>query len=496
MVPARPPRQARQRVARLLRLERHHRSVPRRADHLQGLRGFELDLGPGRRRVLLAPLLLAPAGPQLRQPEGPRGDLPDDGLLARDGRRRPAPRRDPVPVRARGHELREPARDARIPARPAPPHRWPLRGPHAAGRGQPVAGGLGRLFRRRRRVPDGVPLPGHAAHVHGHPDGGSLPDHRHPRADAADPRDRPVGRVPAQPRRADARDGDRRGARLHVPGLCQRRAGSDQPRHPAPARAAAGQRSAPDRAPERAAVLTAGHAGHLLRRRDRDGRQRLPGRSERRPDADAVERRSERGLQRGQSPTAVPARDRRSRVPLRGDQRRCPAGQPALAAVVDEAAHRAAQAPPRVRARHDRVHPAREPPHPRLRPALRRRDDPRDRQSLALRPVCGAGPVGVRGPGAGGAVRPGRVPDHRPLALLPQPGPARVHLVQPPVADGTRARNAGGAGGPAWAVVRGRHRRPRIGPPWRAPGRAAGRLAARSALVPGQGSPDPIGRAG
>ncbi len=45
------------------------------------------------------------------------------------------------------------------------------------------------------------------------------PDHRHPRADAADPGDVPVGDLPAQPRRADAGDGDRRGARLHVPRL-------------------------------------------------------------------------------------------------------------------------------------------------------------------------------------------------------------------------------------------------------------------------------------
>jgi maltose alpha-D-glucosyltransferase / alpha-amylase len=36
-------------------------------------------------------------------------------------------------------------------------------------------------------------------------------------ADPGDPRRLPVGAVPAQPRRAHARDGHRRGARLHVP---------------------------------------------------------------------------------------------------------------------------------------------------------------------------------------------------------------------------------------------------------------------------------------
>ena len=102
--------------------------------------------------------------------------------------------------------------------------------------------------------------------------------------------------VPAQPRRADARDGDRRGARLHVPRLRRRPAGAHQPRHPPPARAAARQRPAPDRADERAAVLAARHAGPLLRRRDRHGRQRLPRRPQRRAHADAVERRPQRRL--------------------------------------------------------------------------------------------------------------------------------------------------------------------------------------------------------
>ena len=50
------------------------------------------------------------------------------------------------------------------------------------------------------------------------------------------------------------------------------------------------------------------------------------------------------GFSRGQSAAAVPAGDHRSRVPLRSGQRRGAAGQSAVAAVVDEAAHRAAQA--------------------------------------------------------------------------------------------------------------------------------------------------------
>ena len=50
--------------ARLVHLERHPREVPRGADHFQGLRDVQLDLGPGGAGVLLAPLLLAPAGPE------------------------------------------------------------------------------------------------------------------------------------------------------------------------------------------------------------------------------------------------------------------------------------------------------------------------------------------------------------------------------------------------------------------------------------------------
>ena len=69
--------------ARLLRLERHARALPRGADHLQGLRAVELDLGSGREGVLLAPLLRPSAGPQLREPGGARGDARRRRLLVR-----------------------------------------------------------------------------------------------------------------------------------------------------------------------------------------------------------------------------------------------------------------------------------------------------------------------------------------------------------------------------------------------------------------------------
>ena len=269
-----------------------------RADHLQGLRDLELGLGPGRERVLLASLLLAPARPELRQPGGARGAVqgrstsgsrwastacgwtPCPYLYEREGTNcENLPETHAFLKKLRAHI------DAQ------------LRGPHAAGRGEPVAGGRRRLLRRRRRMPHGVPLPADAAAVHGDAawrtaSRSSTSSQQTP----AIPDDVPVGDVPAQPRRADAGDGDRRRARLHVPRLRARPAGAHQPRHPPPPGAAARQRPPPHRADERAAVLAARHAGHLLRRRDRHGRQHLPRRPQRRAHADAVERRPQRRL--------------------------------------------------------------------------------------------------------------------------------------------------------------------------------------------------------
>ena len=80
--------------ARLVRVVGHRRPLQGRADHLHRHRDVQLDLGPGRRRLLLAPVLLPPAGPQLRQPRGPGGDARGPALLARPrARRLPARRR-------------------------------------------------------------------------------------------------------------------------------------------------------------------------------------------------------------------------------------------------------------------------------------------------------------------------------------------------------------------------------------------------------------------
>ncbi len=129
------------RASRLLRVVRHRHEVRRHAHHLHRHRAVQLDLGPGRRPVLLAPLLFAPAGPELRQSGGAARGAPGDALLAGHGRRRPAPGRGALPGRTRRHQQREPARDARGAQAHPRRDRRRLPQPHAAGRGQPVARG-------------------------------------------------------------------------------------------------------------------------------------------------------------------------------------------------------------------------------------------------------------------------------------------------------------------------------------------------------------------
>ena len=71
----------------------------------------------------------------------------------RPGRGRVPAGRGPVPVRGRGHQLREPARDARLPAPPASGHRRRVPGPHHAGRGEPVAARTSSSTSAPRRSP-------------------------------------------------------------------------------------------------------------------------------------------------------------------------------------------------------------------------------------------------------------------------------------------------------------------------------------------------------
>ena len=98
------------------------------------------------------------------------------------------------------------------------------------------------------------------------------------------------------------------------------------------------------------------------------------------------------GFSRANPQRLYPADHHRPRVPLRGDQRRGAAEQPALAALVDEAADRAAEALPGVRPRHARVPAPGEPQGAGVHPPLRGRDDPGGREPVALRAVRRARP--------------------------------------------------------------------------------------------------------
>ena len=285
------------RRARLVRLERHRPEISRHPHHLHRHREIELDLGPGGRRLLLAPLLLAPARPQLRQSARAVGDGAGDAPLARPRRRRVPARRHSLSVRARRHQQREPAGDARGHQAAARRARR-LRARHRCCSPRPTSG---------RRTCSAYFGDGDECHMAYH-----FPlmpriymaiaqEDRFPITDILRqtpdiPAELPVGDVPAQPRRADARNGDRRRARLSVVDLCGRSARPHQSRHPPPPRAADGQRPAQDRADELPAAVDAGHADHLLRRRDRHGRQHLSRRPQRRAHADAVDARPQRRL--------------------------------------------------------------------------------------------------------------------------------------------------------------------------------------------------------
>ena len=95
-------------LRRLLRVERRRPALRRRPHHLRRHRVVQLDLRPGARAVLLAPLLQPPARPQLREPRGPGGDARRPALLARPRHRRLPARRRALPLRGGGHQLREP----------------------------------------------------------------------------------------------------------------------------------------------------------------------------------------------------------------------------------------------------------------------------------------------------------------------------------------------------------------------------------------------------
>ena len=223
MVPARAPRASRAAASATSTSGATRRTrYTRRADHLQGLRDLELDLGPGRQAPTTgtASTRTSPTSTSTTR-RCSEAMFAVARLLARAWAST-ACGSTPCPTctSARARTARTCPRRTRSCSELRAHVDEQVRRPHAAGRGQPVAGGRRRLLRRRRRVPHGVPLPAHAAAVHGAAawrtaSRSSTSSTQTP----AIPETLPVGAVPAQPRRADARDGDRRGARLHVPRL-------------------------------------------------------------------------------------------------------------------------------------------------------------------------------------------------------------------------------------------------------------------------------------
>src|SRR5581483_2228363 len=433
------PRRPERPVRRLVRVGRGRHALERGADHLPRHGALELDLGPDSRAVLLASLLRAPARPELRQPRGAGADAERAALLARPRAGRLPARRRAVPLRARRDERREPAGDARVPEARARRGRRAVPGPGPARGSEPVARRRRRVLRRRRRVSHGVPLPGDAAHVHGDAAGGRAADGRDPRTDAGDPRRRAVGSLPAQPRRADARDGHRRRARLHVRGVREGPADEAQPRHPPPARAAARQRPRRDPAHARDPLLAAGLARPLLRRRDRDGGQHLPRRPRRRAHTHAVDGRPQRRLLAGGFPAALPAAADGSGLRLPGGERRGAAPPAELAPALAAPPDCPAQGSSGLRARNLRGATPGKPTD--LRPCAHLRG-----RHCAVRaqprPVGAGGrarPLALGRHDPGGDVRPNAVPADRGAVLSAHARPPRVLLV--PVAEGRSGMN-------------------------------------------------------
>ena len=107
------PHQPEGRLVRVARRRLANTATPGSSSSTREKSNWTFDAAAGP--VLLAPFLLPPARPQLRQPRGGRHMLDVCPLLAGHRAGRLPPRRRAVSVRAGRHQLREPARDPRVP---------------------------------------------------------------------------------------------------------------------------------------------------------------------------------------------------------------------------------------------------------------------------------------------------------------------------------------------------------------------------------------------
>ena len=395
-------------LRRLLRVERRPGALLRRADHLRGHRGVQLDVRPRAPAVLLAPVLQPPTGPELREPVRARGHEGRRQVLVADGHRRVPAGRGALPVRGGGHQLREPPPDPRLPGRAARHGRRGVPRADPARRGQPVARGRHRVLRHGRgaRVPHVLPLPGDAPDLLRDPRPEGRRDHRHPRRHPAGTGRRAVGHLPAQPRRAHPRDGVHRGTRGDVRLVRARPTDARQHRDPPPAGPAAGQLARGDRARARAAAVPARQPVPVLRRRDRDGRQHLAAGPRRGAHADAVDPGPQRRVLHHVRPRqALPPGGPVAGPHLHGGQRRVPAGTEHLAAALGARHARDPAAAPGVRRRSVRARADRQRRRDRVLPRRRHRDGAVHREPGRHGTRGHADDARPRGGGAGRRVR-------------------------------------------------------------------------------------------
>ena len=210
------------------------------------------------------------------------------------------------------------------------------------------------------------------------------------------------------------------------------------------------------------------HPDHLLRRRDRDGRQHLSGRPQRRAHPDAMDAGPQRRLLALRPGAAVPAHHHGPGLRLRSRERGGAVAQHRLAAELDQAADLGAQVEPGLRPRLAVLHPHPQPLGDGLCPAIRERGHPVRRQPVALRAGDRDRSRAVARPRPARDAGPQEFPADRRPALCGHARPLRILLVLSLRAVGrdriaehrAGVRDPGGHRGLALALARPRPRDP------------------------------------
>src|SRR5271154_841023 len=175
--------------------------------------------------------------------------------------------------------------------------------------------------------------------------------------------------------------------------------------------------------------VAAGHTYHLLRGRNRNGRQRQPWRSRRSKNSDAVERRLERGLFHCGSGEPVRAFDSQSNLRISGYQCSVTATNATLPLLLDAANDRGSPIGESVRPWIHGVSLSGEPQNSRLRTPLRKRDGAGGKQSFERRTGSGARLAALHGKHLDRDVRQEHLSSGGKTALSAYVGPLPVLLV-------------------------------------------------------------------